>query len=141
MTKPSASTPSQNVGQRLPASCCWPTWIAARSNRGRNRRARVRLDQTASGTYSQLDYRSDSSLKHLARPGHGGPIVSAREDDTEKQFINPPQLYKHPAYSRVVTVKGPCKFIFIAGQTPSGDNYEPMAKGDYKKQYDRVIEG
>jgi hypothetical protein len=29
----------------------------------------------------------------------------------EKQFINPPQLYKHPAYSRVVTVKGPCKFI------------------------------
>jgi hypothetical protein len=58
-----------------------------------------------------------------------------------KQFINPPQLYKHPAYSRVVTVKGPCKFIFIAGQTPSGDNYEPMAKGDYKKQDERVIEG
>ena len=58
-----------------------------------------------------------------------------------KQFINPPELYKHPAYSRVVTVKGPCKFIFIAGQTPSGDNYEPVAKGDYKKQYERVIEG
>jgi enamine deaminase RidA (YjgF/YER057c/UK114 family) len=38
-------------------------------------------------------------------------------------------------------VKGPCKFIFIAGQTPCGDNYEPMAKGDYKKQYERVIEG
>jgi len=59
----------------------------------------------------------------------------------EKEFINPPELYKHPAYTRVVTVKGPCKFIFIAGQTPSGDNYEPVAKGDYKKQYERVIEG
>lgn len=59
----------------------------------------------------------------------------------DKQFINPPELYKHPAYSRVITVKGPCKFIFIAGQTPSGDNYEPVAKGDYKKQYERVIEG
>ncbi len=57
----------------------------------------------------------------------------------EKQFINPPELYKHPSYSRVVTVKGPCKFIFIAGQTPSDDNYEPVAKGDYKAQYERVI--
>jgi enamine deaminase RidA (YjgF/YER057c/UK114 family) len=59
----------------------------------------------------------------------------------EKEFINPPELYKHPSYSRVVTVKGPCKFIFIAGMTPSGDSYEPVAKGDYKKQYERVIEG
>lgn len=59
----------------------------------------------------------------------------------EKQFINPPELYKHPAYTRVVTVKGPCKFIFIAGQTPSDDHYQPVAKGDYRKQYERVIEG
>jgi enamine deaminase RidA (YjgF/YER057c/UK114 family) len=57
----------------------------------------------------------------------------------EKQFINPPELYKHPSYSRVVTVKGPSKFIFIAGQTPSDDNYQPVAKGDYKAQYERVI--
>jgi enamine deaminase RidA (YjgF/YER057c/UK114 family) len=59
----------------------------------------------------------------------------------EKEFINPPELYKHPSYSRVVTVKGPCKFIFIAGQTPSDDTYKPVAKGDYKAQYERVIEG
>jgi len=59
----------------------------------------------------------------------------------EKTFINPPELYKHPSYSRVVTVKGPSKFIFVAGQTPSGDNYEPVAKGDMKRQYERVIEG
>jgi enamine deaminase RidA (YjgF/YER057c/UK114 family) len=59
----------------------------------------------------------------------------------EKQFINPPELYKHPSYSRVITVKGPSKFIFIAGQTPSDDKYQPVAKGDYKAQYERVIEG
>jgi enamine deaminase RidA (YjgF/YER057c/UK114 family) len=59
----------------------------------------------------------------------------------EKEFINPPELYKHPSYSRVVTVKGPSKLIFIAGQTPSDDKYQPVAKGDYKKQYERVIEG
>lgn len=59
----------------------------------------------------------------------------------DKQFINPPELYKHPSYTRVVTVKGPCKFIFIAGQTPSDDTYQPVAKGDMKAQYLRVIEG
>jgi enamine deaminase RidA (YjgF/YER057c/UK114 family) len=59
----------------------------------------------------------------------------------EKKVINPPELYNHPGYSRVVTVKGPCKFIFVAGMTPSGDNYEPVAVGDYRKQYERVIEG
>jgi enamine deaminase RidA (YjgF/YER057c/UK114 family) len=58
----------------------------------------------------------------------------------EKTFINPPELYKHPGYSRVITVKGPCKFIFIAGQTPSGDNYEPVAIGNYRLQYERIIE-
>ena len=55
----------------------------------------------------------------------------------DKQFINPPELDNHPAYSRVITVKGPCKFIFIAGQTPSDENYKPVAKGDYKAQYER----
>ena len=59
----------------------------------------------------------------------------------EKEFINPPEIYKHPAYTRVITVKGPCKFIFIAGQTPSDEKYQPVAKGDYKKQYERIIEG
>jgi enamine deaminase RidA (YjgF/YER057c/UK114 family) len=57
----------------------------------------------------------------------------------EREFINPPELHKHPTYSRVVTVKGPCKFIFIAGQTPSDENYQPVAKGDYKGQYEHII--
>jgi enamine deaminase RidA (YjgF/YER057c/UK114 family) len=59
----------------------------------------------------------------------------------DKEFINPPELYKHPSYSRVITVKGPCKFVFVAGQTPSDGKYQPVAKGDYKAQYERVIEG
>ena len=58
----------------------------------------------------------------------------------EKQLINPPELYKHPAFTRVITVKGPCKFIFIAGQTPSDENYKAVAPGDYKAQYLRVID-
>jgi enamine deaminase RidA (YjgF/YER057c/UK114 family) len=57
----------------------------------------------------------------------------------DKQFINPPELYKHPSYSRVITVKGPCKFIFIAGQTPSDEKYQPVCPGDYKGQYEHII--
>lgn len=58
----------------------------------------------------------------------------------EKRFINPPELYKHPSYSRVITVKGPCKFIFIAGQTPSDENYQPVHPGDYRRQYEHIID-
>ena len=58
----------------------------------------------------------------------------------EKQFINPPGIFKHPSYTRVITVKGPCKFIFIAGQTPSDGEYKPVAPGDYKAQYEAIIE-
>jgi len=42
----------------------------------------------------------------------------------EREHINPTGVYKHPAFTRVVTVKGPMKIIFIAGQTPSDENYQ-----------------
>jgi enamine deaminase RidA (YjgF/YER057c/UK114 family) len=58
----------------------------------------------------------------------------------EKEIINPPELFKHPSYSKVITVKGPCKFIFIAGQTPSDDKYQPVFAGDYKKQYEYIMD-
>ncbi|HWE74059.1 MAG TPA: RidA family protein [Stellaceae bacterium] len=58
----------------------------------------------------------------------------------EKEFINPPELMKHPSYSKVITVKGSCKFIFIAGQTPSDDKYQPVFPGDYKKQYEYIMD-
>lgn len=57
----------------------------------------------------------------------------------EREHINPPGLYKHPAYTRIVTVKGPAKFIFIAGQTPSDENYKCVAPGDYRGQYLHVL--
>lgn len=57
----------------------------------------------------------------------------------EKEFINPEGVYKHPAFTRVVTVKGPMKLIYIAGQTPSDENYKPVAIGDYRGQYLQVM--
>ena len=58
----------------------------------------------------------------------------------QKQHINPPELFKHPAYTRIITVTGPSKLIFIAGQTPSDDNYKPVAIGDMRGQYIHVME-
>jgi enamine deaminase RidA (YjgF/YER057c/UK114 family) len=58
----------------------------------------------------------------------------------EKTFINPPELYKHPSYTRIITVKGPCTFIYLSGQTPSDENYQPIGKGDYKAQYEHIMD-
>lgn len=58
----------------------------------------------------------------------------------EKEFINPEGVYKHPAFTRVITVTGPSKLVFIAGQTPSDEDYKPVAIGDYRGQYIKVME-
>lgn len=58
----------------------------------------------------------------------------------ERQHINPPELFKHPSYTRIITVIGPSKLIFIAGQTPSDEAYRPVAVGDVRGQYLRVME-
>ena len=47
----------------------------------------------------------------------------------EREDINPAGIYRHPAFTRVVTVKGPMKIVFIAGQTPSDENYQCVAPG------------
>jgi enamine deaminase RidA (YjgF/YER057c/UK114 family) len=57
----------------------------------------------------------------------------------KKEVINPPELYKHPAFNRIVTVTGPAKMVFIAGQTPSDENYKCVAPGDYRAQYMQVM--
>lgn len=57
----------------------------------------------------------------------------------EREFINPPGIYKHPAFTRIVTVKGPMKLVFVAGQTPSDENYKCVAPGDYRAQYIQVM--
>jgi len=58
----------------------------------------------------------------------------------ERQFINPPEIFKSPAFTRIVTVKGPMKLVFIAGQTPSDIDYKAIAPGDYSAQYVKVME-
>ena len=76
---------------------------------------------------------------HLAEHGSAF-LLTAKGGVMEKTFINPPELYKHPSYTRVITVKGPCKFIYLSGETPSDENYEPVGKGDYKKQYEHIVD-
>lgn len=56
-----------------------------------------------------------------------------------RREIDPPELFKHPAYKRIVTVDGPMKLVFIAGQTPSDENYRCVAPGDYKAQWLQVM--
>jgi len=58
----------------------------------------------------------------------------------EKKHINPPELFVHPSYTRVITVSGPSKMIFIAGQTPSDERYRPVEIGNMRGQYLRVME-
>ena len=58
----------------------------------------------------------------------------------EIERINPKDLYKHPNFTRIITVKGPMKLIFIAGQTPSDENYNAVSIGDYRAQYIAVME-
>lgn len=58
----------------------------------------------------------------------------------KREEMDPPGLFKHPGYKRVVTVQGDMKLIFIAGQTPSDDNYQCVAPGDLRAQYIHVME-
>ena len=58
----------------------------------------------------------------------------------EKQRFDPPGVYKHPAFTRVVTAKGPMKIVLVAGQTPSDENYACVAPGDLRGQYRKVME-
>jgi len=58
----------------------------------------------------------------------------------EKKHINPPELFVHPSYTRVITVSSPSKLIFIAGQTPSDEKYRPVEIGNMRGQYLRVME-
>ena len=58
----------------------------------------------------------------------------------ERTHINPPELFRHPAYTRVITVAFPGRLVFIAGQTPSDAQYEPVAVGDLRAQYLHVMD-
>ena len=58
-----------------------------------------------------------------------------------REYINPPGLFKHTHYTRVLTVEKPSKLIYIAGQTPADDKYQPVHAGDVRAQYIAVLEG
>jgi enamine deaminase RidA (YjgF/YER057c/UK114 family) len=57
----------------------------------------------------------------------------------KREEMDPPELFKHPGYKRVVTVQGDMKMIFIAGQTASDENYQCIAPGDLRAQYIHVM--
>jgi enamine deaminase RidA (YjgF/YER057c/UK114 family) len=58
----------------------------------------------------------------------------------EKEYVNPEGVFKHPAYTGVITVTSPQKFHFIAGRCATDDDYKCTAPGDYKAQFRRVME-
>jgi enamine deaminase RidA (YjgF/YER057c/UK114 family) len=58
----------------------------------------------------------------------------------KKTYQNPKGVFRHPGFTRVVTVEGPMRFIFVAGQTPSDENYRCVAPGDLKGQYLQVMQ-
>jgi enamine deaminase RidA (YjgF/YER057c/UK114 family) len=59
----------------------------------------------------------------------------------KKQRLNPPGVYNHPNFTRIVTVEGPMKLIFIAGQTPGDEKTNKcLAPGDYRAQYVKVMQ-
>jgi enamine deaminase RidA (YjgF/YER057c/UK114 family) len=58
----------------------------------------------------------------------------------EKEYVNPPGVFDHPAYTGVITVTSPLKWHFFAGRTPADDEYKCVAPGDYLAQFRRVME-
>ena len=66
--------------------------------------------------------------------------VSSGSAAAEKERINPPGVYKHPNFTRVITVKSPSKMVFIAGQTPSDIDYKCVHPGDFRGQFIAVMD-
>jgi enamine deaminase RidA (YjgF/YER057c/UK114 family) len=58
----------------------------------------------------------------------------------KKTRINPPGVLKHPRFTRVITVEGPTKLIFVAGMTAQSDDLGCIAPGDLKAQYLFIME-
>jgi enamine deaminase RidA (YjgF/YER057c/UK114 family) len=57
-----------------------------------------------------------------------------------KTYINPPGVPKHWYFTRILTVEGPSKLVYIAGQVPSDENYKPIHVGDIRAQYLATLE-
>lgn len=57
----------------------------------------------------------------------------------KKAILNPEGFFRHPGYSRVVTLEGPMKLVLVAGLTASDENYRCVAPGDMRAQYLMVM--
>ena len=55
-----------------------------------------------------------------------------------REYINPPGVPQRVHYTRVLKIYKPSKLIYIAGQTPADDKYQP---GDVRAQYIVVLAG
>jgi enamine deaminase RidA (YjgF/YER057c/UK114 family) len=58
----------------------------------------------------------------------------------DMQRINPPGIFEHPSFSRIITVEGPAKIVWFSGQTPQNPDLSCVAPGDYQAQYIDVME-
>ena len=58
-----------------------------------------------------------------------------------REYINPPGVPKRAHYTRVLTIDKPSKLVYIAGQTPADDKYQPVHAGDVRAQYIAVLAG
>lgn len=54
--------------------------------------------------------------------------------------LNPPAVFAHPNFSRMIVVEAPAKIVWISGQTPQNDDLSCVAPGDYQAQYIDVME-
>ena len=58
-----------------------------------------------------------------------------------REYINPPGVPQRVHYPRVLKIDKPSKLIYIAGQTPADDKYQPVHLGDVRAQYIVVLAG
>jgi enamine deaminase RidA (YjgF/YER057c/UK114 family) len=56
------------------------------------------------------------------------------------QRLNPPQIFEHPNFTRMIVVDPPAKMVWISGQTPQNDDLSCVAPGNYQAQYIDVME-
>ena len=57
-----------------------------------------------------------------------------------RERINPPGLFKHPYFTRILKVENPATVIFLAGVTPADENYQPLHPGDVRGQYKAILD-
>jgi enamine deaminase RidA (YjgF/YER057c/UK114 family) len=58
----------------------------------------------------------------------------------EREYLDPKGVYRHPAFTSIVTVTDPRKWHFFAGRCSVDEEYRCVAPGDFIGQYRRVME-